>query len=99
MKETQIQHLLRLFQENGNKLTLGMILKTNLGAAYRPRLSDLREKGYTVDCVEDKKEPSNNLYTLIIPGKQPIVCANRPCLCGSWYKRGDKCNKCGKVVS
>ncbi|MCP3683563.1 MAG: hypothetical protein GY861_12820 [bacterium] len=120
MKETQIQHLLRLFQENNNKLTLGMILKTSLGAAYRPRLSDLREMGYTVDCDEDKKEPSNNLYTLskksteatedtltkkplpvdcyADPTGEHIVFAGKQCSCGSWYKRGDKCNICGKVV-
>ena len=60
---TQKEHLLRLFRENNSRLTLGQILNTNLSAAYRGRISELRREGYSIE-MEHGKKPSENLYVL-----------------------------------
>ena len=62
-KQTQKQRLLKLFADNGNQLSLGMIMQTDLAAEYRARISDLRNEGHEILCTIDHKEPSNNLYT------------------------------------
>lgn len=60
---TQKEQLLNLFRDNGNQLTLGMILKTSLAAEYRARMTDLRHNGFKIG-LERGKTPSENLYTL-----------------------------------
>jgi len=63
---SQKQQLLDMFHANGNQLTLGMMMKTNLGDEWRARMTDLRKEGYDIPApVLDRKNPSNNLYTLI----------------------------------
>ena len=61
---TQKEQLLYLFREHQNKLTLGQILNTTLAAAYRGRMSDLRNDGYVIN-LELGNNPSENLYTLV----------------------------------
>ena len=61
---TQKEQLLKLFADNGNQITLGMIMKTTLAAEYRARISELRNANYEILCTIDKDEPNNNLYTL-----------------------------------
>lgn len=60
---TQKEQLLNLFQENGNKLTLGQIMQTNLGCEYRARMTDLRHQGHIINFKRGKR-PSENLYEL-----------------------------------
>jgi len=99
MIQTQKEQLLQMFAENNNQLTLGQILKTNLASAYRPRLSDLREDGYVIDCILNKEEPSKNLYVLKskAQAKGELVQVSWPCpICGSYYRRGSDCNICPK---
>jgi len=65
-KPTQKERLLTLFRDNGNMLSLGMIMKTDLADEWRARLTELRNDGYEIPSpVMDRKNPSNNLYTLI----------------------------------
>lgn len=66
-KLSQKQHLLKLFRDNGNMITLGMIMKTDLACEYRKWISILRkDPQYEIpEPVLDNKNPSNNLYTLI----------------------------------
>jgi len=66
MALTQRQHLLQLFHENGNRLTLGQILKTTLAAEYRARLSEMRRDNYIITCTKGET-PSQNLYVLTEP--------------------------------
>lgn len=67
MPMTQNQHLMELFRLNGGRISLGAILQTNLAAAYRGRISDLRKelipKGMTIICIKGKT-PSENIYEL-----------------------------------
>lgn len=64
---TAHQKILDLFMTNGNKLTLGYLLGFPFGYKAVSRFSELRDKGYNIICQQDKKNPSNNLYTLIPP--------------------------------
>lgn len=67
---TQRQHLIALFKEHGNTLTLGQILQTTLAAEYRARMTELRHEGYTIRCYKIKgKGPSENVYWLTEPVK------------------------------
>ena len=61
---TQKELLIKLFNENNNKLTLRQILNTYLAAEYRARMTDLRHLGYIIN-FERGKTPSDNLYTLV----------------------------------
>lgn len=100
MKETQKEHLLRLFSENGNQLTLGMILNTPLAAEYRARFSELRKEGYEIICIPSKEKKSDNLYTLFGNRETPETNWHQEktlCKCGySWYTIDGKCNRCGE---
>jgi len=57
-------NLLKLFELNGGKLTLGQIMKTPLAAEYRARISEMRREGFIINCTK-MPEPSNNLYELV----------------------------------
>ena len=63
---SQITDLLDLFIRNGNTLTLGQILKTNLAAEYRARMTDLRKQGFTI-TLERGRRPSDNRYRVCPP--------------------------------
>lgn len=63
---TQKQHLIQLFRNNHNHLSLGQILNTTLAAEYRARMTDLRKEGFIIVCKKGFR-PSENLYTLIEP--------------------------------
>ena len=67
---TQKESLLELFRENGNRLTLGEILKHPYGYEARARFTELRKQGYVIN-FERGKTPSENLYTLIEPIQYP----------------------------
>lgn len=62
---TQIEQLIKLFRENGNRLTLGQILNTTLAAEYRARMTDIRNSQRYEIKFQRGKCPSENLYTLI----------------------------------
>lgn len=47
-KLSQKEKLLKLFRDNGNMLSLGMILKTDLADEWRARLTELRQDGYNI---------------------------------------------------
>lgn len=68
MSLTQINGILELFKQNGNKLTLGQILNTYYAASYRGRFSDIRRLGYEIKLTRGEN-PSNNTYELIEPLK------------------------------
>jgi hypothetical protein len=61
---TQKEHLLDLFRQNGNLLTLGQIMNTPFAAEYRVRFTELRREGYRIECASNRKCPSRNLYSL-----------------------------------
>ena len=63
---SQKSDLLKFFRANGNRLTLGQIMKTNLASEYRARITDLRNDGYVIVCDDkNKTTPSDDIYTLI----------------------------------
>lgn len=68
----QREALLDLFRRNGYTLTLGQIMKTDLAAEYRARMSELRtEEGYTI-TLERGKTASENRYTMVPPEGQQL---------------------------
>ena len=54
---------MKLFETNGNRLTLGEIMQTSLAAEYRARMTELRGAGWSITC-ERRRPASMNLYTL-----------------------------------
>ena len=66
MKQTDL--LLDLFKFYGYKLTLGQLLAHPSGVGYKctSRFSDLRKKGYRIDCIKAEKA-SDNLYVMQPP--------------------------------
>ena len=68
---TQTEALHRLFQANGNVLTLGQILDAwrEIGSNETGRISDLRVKlkleGYTITCEKKPKRPTENIYRIV----------------------------------
>lgn len=62
----QAAALLDLFRANGNKLTLKQILENLpvVGSKYTGRISEIREMGYTIDCIQDHEHPMENIYVL-----------------------------------
>lgn len=107
---TQKEQLLKLFRDNGNMVTLGMILKTSLAAEYRARMSDLRRDGYDITCTINAKEPSENIYMLIEPQKHPLKLETvldkqsyfekdnvKPGL--NWTQHSKPCSKCGSYYT
>ena len=63
---TQREELLRLFQENGNRLTLQQILESSLGYEWRARATELRREGYRI-VLERGVRSQDNTYTLYYP--------------------------------
>lgn len=61
---TQREQLLKLFRDNGGRVTLGVIMQTTLAAEYRARMTELRREGYGV-VLERGKKASENRYTLV----------------------------------
>lgn len=62
---TQKEILLNLFKQNGNKVTLGLLLQHNVGYRAVQRFYDLRKDGYDIKLVkQDHEHPSNNVYEL-----------------------------------
>lgn len=62
----QKEQLLDLFKKNGNKLSLGEILKTPIGYEWRARATELRRSGYII-ALERGKKASDNTYRLYEP--------------------------------
>jgi hypothetical protein len=62
---TQKERILWLFSMNGNKLTLGQLLRDPSGVGYKStsRFSDLRKEGYKIDFIKGET-PSQNMYVL-----------------------------------
>jgi len=61
---------LGVIQFRGNQITLKEIMDLeDYRVEYRRMFTELRKRGYTVDCQRDSKYPSNNRYIL----KSPIV--------------------------
>lgn len=63
---TQKELLLDLFRRNGNRLTLGEILKYPYGYEARARFTELRRAGYRISFVRGAT-PSANAYHLFEP--------------------------------
>lgn len=68
MPQTQVQRLLEMFESHDRQITLGQIMQTTLAAEYRARMTDLRRKGYTIQCIRGET-PSQNLYKMWRPGE------------------------------
>lgn len=66
---TRTQQILSAFQHNGYKMTLGYMLQHEWGYKAASRMSDLRAKGYKIDCIKAAK-PSDNLYVMTYFDKQ-----------------------------
>ena len=50
---SQCESLLQMFREGNGRIKRNDILRSGfLAAAYRQRMSDLRAKGYEIDCEE-----------------------------------------------
>lgn len=64
--KTQKEKLIEMFRMNNNRMTLGYIMRTELAAEYRARMTDLRKQGYSI-TVKLGENPSDNLYTLVAP--------------------------------
>lgn len=60
---SQREELLILFRRNGNRVTLGQILNTQLAAEYRARITELRHAGYAI-ALERGKTAGENIYRL-----------------------------------
>ncbi len=60
---TNTEKILWAFQQNGYKLTLGYALQHEWGYKLTSRISDLRKRGYQIDCILGKT-PSDNTYVL-----------------------------------
>jgi hypothetical protein len=67
---TRTESLLYLFQTHGNRLTLGEMLSYGfmIGSKYTSRISDLRKKGYKIECEEHRDKPTDTVYTIVQPG-------------------------------
>lgn len=63
---TQHEQLIKLFESNRWRLTLGQILQTTLAAEYRARMTDLRKQGFVITC-EKGPTASENRYTMVAP--------------------------------
>lgn len=65
---TNTDKLIELFQFYGYKMTLGQLLAHPSGVGYKctSRFSDLRKKGYKIDCIKAEKA-SDNLYVMAPP--------------------------------
>jgi len=64
-KQTQKERLLKLFADNGNILSLGQIMKTDLAAEYRARISELRNERHEYSVWWIKKSQVTT-YTRIM---------------------------------
>lgn len=54
------------FQQFGYRITLGEALRHEWGYKFCSRLSDLRKRGYKIDCIKAEKA-SDNLYVMAPP--------------------------------
>jgi hypothetical protein len=63
---TNTDRILMAFQQFGYRITLGQALAHPWGYKFCSRLSDLRKKGYRIDCIKAEKA-SDNLYVMEIP--------------------------------
>ena len=63
---TNTDRILMAFQQFGYRITLGQALQHEWGYKFCSRLSDLRKKGYRIDCIKAEK-PSDNLYVMQMP--------------------------------
>ena len=61
---TEKELLLDRFHRHNNRLTLGQLLEPPLGAAYRQRISELRQDGYEITLERNTEHPTQNTYTL-----------------------------------
>lgn len=63
---SQADNLLDLFHQNQNKLTLGQILEAwrLVGSKYTNRISEIRDMGYDVECIQNFENPTENVYLL-----------------------------------
>lgn len=64
MKQTNHELLLDLFHKNGNVLTLGQLLQYPFGYKCTSRFSELRDRGYKIEC-EKATRASDNIYRLL----------------------------------
>lgn len=101
MKISQKEQLLKMFRDNDNVLTLGQIMDTDHACEYRKNISLLRKDNYEITCTINAKVPSENIYMLIESKtetvKEELKATAKPCTkCGSYYRRGNVCNICGK---
>lgn len=63
---THCEMILDFFRQNNNQVTLGKLLEAGYGCwahSLTRRLSDLRAKGYGIECIKGDN-PSKNLYIL-----------------------------------
>lgn len=60
---SNVDKILWAFQQFGGKISLGQALKHEWGYKFCSRLSDLRKRGYQIDCIKGKTA-SENLYVL-----------------------------------
>ena len=66
---TQKDLILQAFHIRGGKATLGQLLEDgrySFAHKLTARLSDLRQEGYKIDCIEGSR-PTENLYVLHEP--------------------------------
>lgn len=63
---TQKEKLIEMFRMNNNRMSLSYIMKTDLAAEYRARMTELRKQGYSIR-YERGETPSENMYYLTAP--------------------------------
>lgn len=62
----QSTKLIELFRQHQWMLTLRDIMRTELAAEYRARITELRHEGFTIVCIRGKT-PSENSYSMTLP--------------------------------
>jgi hypothetical protein len=57
----------------------------------------LEHHGYVRQCgMQPNKTRSGQIALYCAIASDKIVQVSKPCSCGSWYRRGEKCNMCVK---
>lgn len=63
---TQRERIVEFFRDHDHQATLGQLLDAGFYEC-RARFTELRRDGYTITVVQDRENPSRNLYTMIEP--------------------------------
>lgn len=75
MNKTHCEMIVEFFAANNYQVTLGKLLEAGYGSyahSLNKRISDLRDKGYSITC-EKGLIPTENIYRMKLPNHIPNV--------------------------